>query len=116
MTEYRIIRPGDVDLVFEGQLLADETTREAGKAHWADLRIYKTNSGKYIVEWIGRTSVPGQIDKPQVTVADNADGVRTALYRYGPGDRRYITKVALDALEAAGAKDQAIRAAAVERI
>ncbi len=115
--QFRIVRKGLTDLVFNGQKLADETSDDTGKLRWAEIRIYRTDSGKYVVEQLGMSRVPGDITKIDVRIVDTAPEVVEALRRKkktstGP----VITHIALDALDAAGALDPAIADASVEQI
>ena len=126
MTAYRLTRAGDVDLEFTGECLADTSSRErADQPRWSEVRIYRTDSGKYVTEMIGRSIVPGEIDRINVQVVDQPDGIRAALARKGdnrytkvPGNpnRPYLTELAIEAMEAAGERDEAIKATLVERI
>lgn len=114
-TTFQLARLAAVDLVFEGVLLADETTHEPGKARWQEVRIYSTASGKWVVERMGRTTMPGEVDRPLVTVCDTADAVKAALESTHEG-RRYTTDVCYDALRAAVDADPRLNDAIVERI
>jgi hypothetical protein len=121
MSQHRLQRPGRVDLAFEGELLADATSHMAGQQRWQELRLYRTDSGKYVLEEIGRTEVPHEIDHRRVWVLDTPGEVRTKLERRGTLESTgkevtYLTHTALDLLDEASEKDPSIRQIAVEEI
>lgn len=115
MQDFRVQRTGDRDLVFSGVLLADLSSRDhAGQTRWTEIRVYRTDAGKYVTEQIGRSTVRGEIDRRDVKVVDAATEVHVALRRRA--DNPYLTNLALDALAEAGQHDEAIAAALDERI
>lgn len=120
---FRLRRIGAVDLSFDGTLLGEATTRQRGDSRWLDLRIYRTSTGRYVIEEAGATT-----DDPRpraaVTVVDGPTGVRRALTKQGePRDParagetvEYLTNVALDALDEAADRDPAIAEVIVDTI
>lgn len=117
MPTFRLIRPATVDLVFNGELLADVSSKDdPGQTHWTEIRIYRTDSGKYVAETIGCSAVPSQRSRIVVRVVDSAEQVAKALERGDPKDRVYLTDLALDAIALAAKSDPALVAAGEERI
>lgn len=112
MQEYRLRRVNDVELVFNGELLADVSSRERGSTRWTEIRIYRTDSHKYVTEIVGKSTHPGEVDLITVKVASNPDDVKVTLRRKDQFE--YLTKTALEALEVAAQRDPAI--SLVERI
>ena len=58
MESYVVRRDGEKDLRFTGELLADASSHEhsgSNSNRWTEMTVYKTESGKYVVEIIGRT-------------------------------------------------------------
>jgi hypothetical protein len=58
MPEYRIRRNGEQYLVFSGHVVAEASDRvRQGHAQdrWTDIRVYRTDSGSYVVEQVLRT-------------------------------------------------------------
>lgn len=45
---------------FEGELLAAVNGRRNNSDRWAELKAYKTNGGKWIIEQIGHTLIEGE--------------------------------------------------------
>lgn len=117
MPTFRLARPATVDLVFDGELLADVNSKDdPEQTHWTEIRIYRTDSGKYVCETIGRSALAHQKPRITVRVADSAAQVRDALQRGDPNDRVYLTDLALDAIAEATKNDPAVAAAGEERI
>ena len=110
----RLRRNNDVDLEFEGELLAEQSSHQEGMSRWSEIRIYKSTTGKYVVETCGRTTLPGEVDLVKVVVVDHPDEVRIALRR--KSHIEYLTHLALDTLEIAAEKDPGLAAALIERI
>jgi hypothetical protein len=109
MTAFRIERSGALDLEFNGELLADVSSRLDNQPRWTEVRIYKTSSGKYVTETLGLSEYRGERERRDVQIVDNVPGLVTALHRTGEGGRRYLTKTALDALDEAALQDPAIK-------
>lgn len=120
---FRLIRPATVDLVFDGELLADVSSKDdPGQTHWTEIRIYRTDTGKYVGETIGCSALPDQRARITIRVVDSADQVAKTLERSEPVRdepkkmRTYLTDLALDAITEAAKNDPAVAAAGEERI
>lgn len=120
MTEYTVPRRHDVALVFEGELLAEVSSQTPGSRRWLETRVYRTESGKYVTEMVGRTVEPGEEDKITVAVHDKPADVRSGFLRTrtsGPmKGQTYLTQQAEDTIDAAAERDPALVASLVERI
>lgn len=131
MTEtqtFRLMRDQALDLEFEGVLLADLTSRydkpgprsgvtwdeELGRERWTEVRIYRTTSGKYVTEIIGKSRMRGDATLRTVRVVDKPDDVAGALI-IGTNKKK-LTNVAVDALNEAAENDPALVVTLVERI
>lgn len=116
MPTFRLPRPATVDLVFDGELLADVSSKDdPGQTHWTEIRIYRTDSGRYVGETVGLSALPHQRPRITVRVVDTAAEVKQALERRDP-NRTYMTDLALDAIAEAAKNDPAVAAAGEERI
>lgn len=115
MPEYRLQRNGDIDLVFEGELLAERSTHEEGAQRWAELRIWRTDSGKYVTQRLGKTTIPGEVDKIHVRILLDPSKVAEAL-RSKQGGAEFMSHLARHALDEAAEKDPALARCGVERI
>lgn len=118
MQTHHVERTGQVDLVFEGELLSEVSTQSGRKTRWTVLRIYKTATGKWVVEHIGESSRQGEKVRRRVTVTEDPLEVRKAVgieRKDGDGEP-VITFAALDALDEAVEKDPTLAPAAEERI
>ncbi len=116
MPTFRLNRPATVDLVFDGELLADVSSKDdPDQTHWTEIRIYRTDSGRYVGETIGLSALPHQRPRITVRVVDSAAQVGEALQRSDP-NRTWLTDLALDAIAEAAKNDPAVSAAGEERI
>ena len=119
--KFHIPRSGDVDLVFDGVCLVDVSTYQPGKAYWTEIRIFRTNAGKYVAEAVGRSDA-GDRDRRNVAVVDDPADLRTALKRRkrAPGEvsakPAYLTDFAISALRLAATIDPRVAAATQERV
>jgi hypothetical protein len=121
---YRLIRPGAVDLVFDGVLLAERSSRRPGdesQTHWTEMRLYRTASGKYVTEVIGRTTIADQVDRIKVVVHDRIGTIRAGLARRGRSKETdqmvtYLPDMAIGLLEEAAEADPKLRPETAERI
>lgn len=125
MPAFRIERDGNLDLAFNGEKLADISSREPGEApplegqplpgfhRWTEIRIYRTSTGKYVTEMIGRSIVDGERDRIDVRVHHQPGDVPDGLRRQ---PKNYLTKLALEALDEAAENDPALRGIVVEEI
>lgn len=115
---YHFEREGDVDLTFEGDVIADVSSEEPSKQFWTEHRIYKAvKTGKYVVETVGKAR-SGSPDRVSIIVADTPDAVREALKRRDTrrDSRPFLTVLAMDALEEAQEHDNAFGKVWEERI
>lgn len=92
MPEYRINRPTGLSLEFSGELLADVSSwKDEDQPRWHEIRIFRTDTGRYVVERVGRSVVVAEaniIDTAAAFAA--ADEVVAALHTSSEG-RRYLT-------------------------
>lgn len=118
MTTFHVPRSDNVDLIFDGEILADVSSQRPGNDHWTEIRIYRTGSDRYVTERIGRTTVPGEYDRVFVNVYDDPARIREGLQRPRPGQAGvyYLNNLAFEAIENAAQIDTAIQAALAERI
>ena len=94
-------------IAFEGELLASESSQEPygdRSKFWREIAIYRRADGAYVVHSIGRTSVPGKVDRHSVFVATSARDVYANLVPAGQRPRFLIA----DVLQHAGARDPAL--------
>jgi hypothetical protein len=89
MRQYTV-RDNEQTLDFTGVLLAEKDSRVQTKNRWIELRLYRTQAGSYVLEGIGRTTVPGEIDRCWAQVSDEPEGIIERLYLYSENGQRYI--------------------------
>lgn len=116
MDTFCIERTGDRPLRFTGQKLADQSSRAKGKQEWTEVRFYRTDTGCYVAETVGRSARPGRIDRRSATVSYDPEAMVASLRHTSPEGVTYLTNLVLAALDEAAATDPAIAAALVERV
>jgi hypothetical protein len=117
MPEFRVYRPKDIDLLFDGELLAEVSSRESEEQdRWTEIRIYRTTSGKYVTEEIGRTTVPDEVDIWDTRVHEDPHGIVKALRRRRADGRHFFTYTTLEAFDQAIAADPSLAQVLVEKI
>lgn len=102
---------GDRELRFVGTLLGYSSSAKPHKARWAEIEIYRTAAGQYIVAGCGRSIVPGERDKHWAQVCERPEGVIERLHLVDGRGARYIPFVSQEAIEQARACDMAFDAA-----
>jgi hypothetical protein len=117
MTTYLIQRTGDVPLKVEGRLLAEVSTERPNATRWLEVRVYATDSGRWVTETVGRSLVLGEVDRCHVVVCSTPDEVRDGLRRTTPGEtERYLTRQARLALIEAAEQDGRLKDALIENV
>ncbi len=113
MTEnFRLERAGQPDLVFDGELIADVSSRELTQRRWTEIRIYATATGKYVSEIAGITLIRGEKNRRVVKVAESPEELRQALMRKprrGSDGKPFLTHLAMDAIAKAAEKRPELR-------
>lgn len=66
---------------FEGRLMAEASGERKGQLRWAELKVYKTKSGRWIVDQTGMTTVEGETIFKDVFVFDTDEDL-TARFGY----------------------------------
>lgn len=107
MSEFRLQRHGAVDLIFDGVLIADVSSDDGLRERWEVIHIFRTATGKYVVERLGETRIAGEVTMRHVHVLDDVAGVRERLTRHNQQQRPYLTTLALEALDQAEKNDTA---------
>jgi hypothetical protein len=121
---YRLQRPGAVDLEFEGEMLADESTREDSRgtrqvdhSRWTEIRIYRLASGEgWVTESVGKSSRRGEVDRPRVAVCRTPAEVKASLYRKPDDPNSYLINAAVDALDEAALRDSRLQVVTRDRL
>lgn len=112
MTTYRLRRDNLSDLQFSGRLLANVSTRTAKMARWTEIRIYKTDTNRWVTEIVGKSSVSTEVDLSKVVVSDTSEELRHSLMRT-VDSRTFMSDIALIALDDAATADPSIQPAEV---
>ena len=96
---------------FTGTLVAHASSRGNHQPRWAEISIYKTEAGQYVVAGVGRSVIEGETSRCWAHVIETAPGVVAALYQYDEDSVRYMTRVAKSVLKKASRVDEQIRQA-----
>lgn len=97
------------ELRFDGELLAEVSSQDGDKDRWGDFYIYRTAAGRYVVAGVGRSRVPGEIDRCWAQVSDHPDAVIEKLTLIDEDGARYLPWTARDLLDRAAARDDRLR-------
>lgn len=103
MTTQHFIVPRwrELPVEFDGEVLADVSSQDETSNRWQEIRIYRTTSGKFVTEVIGKSKFDNEHDIINVRVYRRPEQVVKGLYRKN-NDRTFLTDLALEALEIAG--------------
>ncbi len=73
-------RTGKPNLSFKGKELAASTTNPDGiKQRWAEMKVFKTVSGKYVTQILGFSTVKGEVTRSTVKIADTPEDIPNLL-------------------------------------
>lgn len=113
--KHRVTRNGNVDLIFEGEIIANLTSREHhSQRQWMEIRIYRTDAGHWVTEVVGRSIIEGQRDRINVAVHDTIDTIPVGLQRKVATP--YLTNLAVAALSEAAENDHELRPLLVQHV
>jgi hypothetical protein len=113
----QVVLDEDRQLEFSGRLLSEVSTYERGKTRWAELRIFKTDEGRYVVAGVGKSEVPGEVDRPWATISDTPVGVIERLVLVDSDGLRYLPRSSRVLVLQAAQRDEGIKEAyAVEYV
>jgi hypothetical protein len=121
---YRVQRAGAVDLEFDGELIANESTRgdSRGARHvdpsrWTEIRIYRLTNGEgWVTESVGKSSRRGEVDRPRVAVCPTPEEVKRSLKRKPDDKDSYLINAAIDALDEAAERDPRLSTVITEQL
>jgi|SRR5262245_61468841 len=97
---FLIERNGTVPLEFDGQLLADVSSAEPDSPRWQEIRIYRSDQGRFITEVLGCTRVRGERTIRNVEVFSRPEDVQRGVRRRKDG-REFVTELGHEALRIA---------------
>lgn len=103
-----VVRDGQRELHFEGELLATSSSRQAWKDRWAEFQLYRTTAGKYVLAGVGRSTRAGEQDNFWAQVSDDPRAVVERLTMLDDHDVRYLPRTAKALLTDAGQHDEGI--------
>jgi hypothetical protein len=98
-------------LTVTGAQLASASSLEPGKRRWAEISIFRSDSGTYVVAGIGRSLVPNEHDRHWATVSETAQGAVEALRMSNDEGQWFFPAVNRRALTEASRHDPQLRQA-----
>ena len=88
MAEFKLRRSGRAPLKFNGELLAEASSRAEKKtnrkASWHEIRVYRTAGGKYVLQVEYNSDYRQETPAWTAEVCDKASDVRSMLETYDP--------------------------------
>lgn len=73
------IRDGDRLLCFDGAKVASVSAELPTKDRWTELEVYITVAGQWVLAGVGRSRVPGEIDRHWAVTSDNPVDIVAAI-------------------------------------
>jgi hypothetical protein len=103
-----VVEARDRKIQFVGEVIGSATTHAPSKERWAEVQIFRTEGGSYVVAGVGRSTISGETDRRWAHSSGTPDGVIEALYLYDDDDVRYLPHVNKRALQQAAKNDRPI--------
>jgi len=121
--EHRIHRPNHVDLLFTGTLLSEVSSEfdapprgETTRMRWQTVRLFRSVTGRYIIEEIGHSKFPHEKPFVKVCDLDTPADVRKFFVRVNKHQQSYLTDLAVQILEEAAENDPDMVSALTESV
>lgn len=97
METITVQRDNDADLRFTGEELASASSKSTynDNGRWTVLKLFKTASGKFICQSIGRTQHQGESDRYSATVATDDAGI-IAFFGHGRVAKELYSEAGID--------------------
>ena len=96
-----VTRDGEADLRFTGVKLAHESSRKPdgpSNSRWTEITLYRTDSGKYVVERVAISVWEGENDKLEGFVCDDHQAVIDVL-GHGWVSKEIYNQAGIEAVE-----------------
>lgn len=109
-----LVQAEDRKISFRGRIIGFGSSQALDKDRWAEVTLYRTEAGNYIVAGVGRSQRPGETDRHWAHSSGTPEGAIEALYLYDADEVKYMPNFAKRALAEAAREDEAIRSAMSE--
>lgn len=107
--DLQLDRDGYVPLRFRGRLLAEQSSYSPGARRWAELKLYDWEGKGWVLQSVGRSTLPNEVDLLGATPCATVAEVRKAITRKRPNEHgtivTYIPALALDLIDEAAELD-----------
>src|SRR4029078_8858971 len=74
------VQDRDHEIQFDGELLAEISSRTDDKKRWIELRLFRTVGGSYVLAGTGMSIVDGESNRRWAEISDEPEGVIEFLY------------------------------------
>ena len=116
-TSYKIRRDGERALAFSGRIIGQADNKDHNSTRWEEVTIYRTASGRVVVEVEDRTQWQGESDHVRADSFATATGAISYLRHSGDYDiEGYLSPAAQEAIEDAAKNDAEFASAFTENI
>lgn len=80
-------RDRDETILIDAELLGTASSHSPGKQRWGEYRLFRLAAGGgYVLAGVGKSSVPGEVDRPWFRICETPQRVfRALLYERRPG-------------------------------
>jgi EXLDI family protein len=114
---YKIRRDGERALAFSGRIIGSADDKDHNSTRWTNVTIYRTASGRVVVEVEDRTQWQGESDHVRADSFGTATGAISYL-RHADGDYydADLSPAAQEAIEDASKNDEEFASAFTENI
>ena len=114
---YKIRRDGERALAFSGRIIGQADDKNHNSTRWEAVTIYRTASGRVVVEVEDRTQWQGESDHVRADSFATASGAISYLRNSGDYDiEGYLSPAAQEAIEDAVKNDEEFASAFTETI
>ena len=95
----RLARDNDVDLEFDGVVVAGASTRRpSAQDRWSDFAIFLTSTGKWVFQVIGKSALQGEVDLSHAFIANTPQELVNSLFKPDDGGGYYLSRPGKDLL------------------
>lgn len=106
-----VLKDRERDITFDGAMIATASSEDNGKDRWSEMSLYLIDDGRYVVHGVGRSRVPGEVDRYWACVCNTPAAVIQALTRTSAKDQSYMPTLNIQLLRRGSQIDNALQEA-----